>query len=223
MPTMKDLLNQASPQNIADALRALEFGDMVRALPTFLRKKAAAAGAASNYNLATVAVYALPANCKAAKIDRCVVRAGGATGEFTPQAYGTTPATTQCAVTPCGDIGFLLADLPTDFDVLFTPEKGEVVELTLDVAANVATIPSAYTAKGVVLLTEAEVTAGTSTGKKAVLVPGAAAPAAGQARLNIAKSTITFAVADAATKCRVKILYAAAVDMVAALDASQTY
>ena len=55
--------------------------------------------------------------------------AKGATGEFTPQAYGTTPATTQCAVTPCGDIGFLLADLPTDFDVVFTPEKGDVVEL----------------------------------------------------------------------------------------------
>lgn len=107
--------------------------------------------------------------------------------------------------------------------MLFTPEKGEVVELTLDCTANVATIPSAYTAKGVVLLTEAEATAGTSTGKKAVLVPGAAAPAAGQARLNVAKSTVTFAVADAVTKCRVKILYASAVDMVAALDASQTY
>lgn len=223
MPTMKDLLNQASPQNIADALRALEFGDMVRALPTFLRKKAAAAGAASNYNLATVAVYALPADCKAASIQRCTVRAGGATGEFTPQAYGTTPATTQCAVSPCGDIAFLLADLPTDFDVVFTPEKGDVVELTLDCTANVATIPSAYTAKGVILLAEAEATAGTSTGKKIVLVPGAAAPAAGQARLNAAKSTVTFAVADAVTKCRIKIVFASSVDMVAALDASQTY
>jgi len=42
-----------------------------------------------------------------------------------------------------------------------------------------------------------------ATGRKVVLVPGSGAPAAGQARLNLAKTTVTFAGADAVTSATV--------------------
>lgn len=225
MASYKDALNQANPQSLADLLREFKLGDFLRAMPCWLRKKAAVAGApATNYNLAAVHILALPADAKAAKIDRCIVRAGAATGEFTPQAYGATPATTQCAVTPNGDIAFVAADAPTDFDVLYTPEKGEAVELTLDCAASVATIPSAYTARGVCLLMEAEALAGAVTGKKAILVPGAGGPATLQARLNLAKTTVTFNNGtDAVTKCRIKFLVAPSFDADAKFSADAKY
>jgi hypothetical protein len=224
--SFKDTLNKANPQNLADGLRQAGLGDVVRALPTYLRKKASVAGApGTNYNLATVAIYALPPDAKAASILRCTTRAGSAgVGEMTPQTYGTTPATTQCAVTPNGDIAFVVGDLPTDFDLLYVPEKGESVELFLDCAASVATLPSWVTTRGVVLLTEAEAITGAVVGKKAVLVPGAGGPATLQARLNLAKSTVTFNNGtDAVTKCRVKLLIASATDLDALLQSAEKY
>lgn len=224
MATNKEQLNQANLNQLADFLRDFKFGDILRALPACLRKKATVAGGASNYNLATVNVLVLPADAKASVIHRATIRAGGVTGESTPQAFGTTPATTQCAVTPCGDIAFVAADAPSDFDVVYTPEKGDVYELNLDCVASVATIPATYTARGVVLLMEAEATAAAVAGKKIVLAPGAGAPATTQARLNAAKTTVTFNNGtDAVTKCRVKILVAAAADTDTKLQATASY
>lgn len=225
MPNMQDSLNQANPNTLADYLRALGLGDMLRSLNTQLRQKAAVAGGIANYNLATVCVYVLPTNAKAASILRCTSRAGSAgVGEMTPQAYGATPATTQCAVTPCGDIAFVLGDLPTNFDCLYTPERGDVVELTLPCTASVATIPANLVTKGVSILLEAEALAGSVTGKKIVLVPGAGAPATTQARLNLAKSTVTFNNGtDAVTQCRIKLLTAASTDADALLQANTPF
>lgn len=225
MASYKDMLNAANPQQLADLLREFKIGDIIRALPCWLRKKAPVAGApATNYNLAAVHVLVLPTDAKAASIQRCHVRAGSATGEFTPQAYGTTPATTQVAVTPNGDIAFVAADAPTDFDVLYTPEKGDIAEVTLPCAASVLTLPTWMTDRGVSLLMEAEATAGAVTGKKAILVPGAAAPATTQARLNVAKSTVTFNNAtDAVTTARVKVLLAPALDANAKLASDAKY
>lgn len=224
MATNKDQLNAANLNDLADLLRDFKFGDILRAITTSLRKKAAVAGGTTNYNLATVFVYVLPTDAKAASIDRCTVRAGGATGEFAPQTYGTTPSTTQCAVTPNGDLAFVAADAPTDFDVIYRPEKGDVLELFLDCTASVATIPAKYSTQGVVLLMEAEAVAGSVTGKKIVLVPGSGGPATTQARLNVAKTTVTFNNGtDAVTKCRVKLLLASAVDVDAKLLATATY
>lgn len=223
MATIKDQLNNANLNQLADLLRDFKLGDMIRCIPTWLRKKAAVAGGTTNYNLAAVHVLVLPADAKAAKVDRCVVKAGAVTGEFSPQAYGATPATTQVAVTPNGDIAFVAADAPTDVDVLYTPEKGDVIELTLDCAASVATIPTKYSGR-TALLVEAEALAGAVTGKKIILVPGAAAPATTQARLNVAKTTVTFNNAtDAVTKCRVKLVLAAEVDVDAKLQATAVW
>ena len=217
--TLKDAVNSANPNVLSDQFRLLGLGDILAGLPTTLRKKDPAASA---FSLATVLALALPSDAKAASIVRATVRAGGVTGELTPVAYGVTPATGEVAVGPNGDIVTLAADAITDMDVVYMPEKCDVVDLTLPVATHILTIPSTFTAKGVVLLMEVTATVGSSTGKKIVLVPGAGAPAAGQARLNIAKSTITFAAADAVTEASVKIGVASAADVSALLSATAT-
>lgn len=224
---MKDSLNAANPSQLADLLRELKVGDMFKSLTTQLTKQAPVAGAASNGNLTTVDVIHLPDDAKAAFIQRASVRAGGATGEFTPQAYGTTPATTQCAVTPNGDIAFLHAgDLVTDVDVMYTPMKGDVVEFDADLATGVATIPAALVARGVLMLLAASITAGTVTGDKTVLVPvaGTGLPATTKAQLTSNKSTVSFNNAtDAGTKCHCKVLVAPAVNPALSLDTDAKY
>lgn len=215
--SLKNKINQGNPNVLGDQFRALAFGDVLRALPTTIRKKAPVADAGS---LATLLALVLPDDAKACSIFRATAKAGAVTGELTPVAYGTTPATGQIAVGPNGDIVTLAADAITDLDVVYLPEKYDVVEVQLPVATHVLTIPSTFTAKGAVLLLEAIADAGTSTGKKIVLVPGAGAPAAGQARLNVAKTTVTFAAADAVTKATVKLAIAASVDVDALLTAT---
>jgi hypothetical protein len=200
--SLKDIGNRIKASNIAEFFRALDIGSLLLAMPTTLRDQVPAA---NNSNLATLVVLRLPDDAKAAAVLRCSVKTGTVTGEFTPVAFGTTPATTQVAVTPAGDIAFLGTDAPTLVDVLYVPENADVIEGSFDVAANVLTLPAGVTSQGVVLLEEAAVTTGTSVGNKIVLVPGAGAPAAGQARLNLARTTVTFAGADAVTKATVKL------------------
>lgn len=217
--TLKDAVNSGNPNVLADQFRLLELGSMFKALPTFLRKKVPAASASS---LATLLAVALPSDGKATTVIRATSKAGAVTGELALVAYGVTPATGEIAVGPNGDIVTLAADAITDLDVTYMPEKCDVVDLTLPVVSNVLTIPATFTSKGVVLLMEATADAGTATGAKIVLVPGAGAPAAGQARLNIAKSTVTFAVADAVTSATVKLGVTSAADVAALLSATAT-
>ena len=219
MKTYKDSLNAANPNNLADLLREFDLGDFLRAMPTQLHAQAPAADAS---NLSTVRVVKLPDDAKACTVLRATGKAGSVTGEFAPQAFGTTPATTQVAVTPCGDIAFIGTDAPTNVDLAYVPERGEVMEFTLDVASHVLTIPSPYASR-VKLLLEAEATTGTTLGKKVILIPGSSAPSATQARLNVAKTTVTFATADAVTKARVKVLLAPASSVAAKFDEDAKY
>jgi hypothetical protein len=217
---LQSALNRANLNTLGDAMRLLGLGDMLRALPTHLRKKDPVA---NPYNLATLESVTTPEDAKGATILRATVRAGGVTGELTPQAFGVTPASGQIAVAPNGELVVLAADLITDVDVIYMPEKGDVVEVTDGVVtADVLTLSSVHTSKGVVLAVEVEATAGTATGKKIVLVPGAGAPAVGQARLNLAKTTVTFAGADVVTKARVKLIIGAAIDVSAKLEDTTT-
>ena len=209
----KQRLNSTNPNQLADLLRELGFGDFLRAMPNQLNKAAPVVGAAANGNLTTVHIIKLPDDAKAASIMRCTGRAGAVLDEFTPQAFGTTPATTQCAVTPCGDIAFVAADAPTDVDVIYQPLKGEVVEFEGSLATGVLALPADYTARGVMALLEANITAGTVTGSKIILVPlaggGAGLPAAGRAQLTTNKTTVSFNNAtDAGTRAKVKLLIA---------------
>jgi hypothetical protein len=212
---------KANPNTLADHLRKMGIARVMSAqVPQAVQK---VDPAADPYQLATVESVGLPAFARASSILRATVRAGGVTGELTPVAFGVTPATTQIGVAPNGEIVVLAADLITDMDVTFVPESGEVYDLPeIEVATHVATLPTFVTSRGVALLIEAEALTGTATGKKIILIPGAGAPAAGQARLNIAKSTVTFAVADAVTKARLKLLIVPEKQLLAYMSESAT-
>ncbi len=235
-------LQQANPNTIADQLRALGLGFLVRQLRTALRRQnpnAVAAGVLSPWDVATVQAILLPDDAKAQSISRAYARAGAAgTGEMTVAAVNATPTTGQVAVSPAGNIVFLGSDAITDVDVDYEVVIGDIVELTVPVVSGtgVLTIPTAYAgtagmgtpgtpipaaansayantqvpnAKGVLVLMEAQALTGTSPGQKIVLAPAAGAPTAGNARLNVAKTTVQFAVADAVTSARIKFLVCA--------------
>lgn len=223
--SLKSALNRANANALPAALQKLAFGDIVRSLPVCLRKQDPVAGTVATGNLTTVDVIKLPDDAKAAKILRVAVRAGGTTGEYTPAApeYGDTPSTTEFAITPCGDICVLGTDLVTDMDVVYLPEQGDVVEVELPVTTGVLTLPQEWVDRGVILLLEAEVTAGTVTGGKRILVPlaggGAGLPATTLAQLTSNKSTVSFNNAtDAPTKARVKCLIGSKTDVNALLS-----
>lgn len=228
--------DKANPNDIADFLRKIAFGSLLQGqMPQARRKQDLSV--ASPYSLATLGCLVLPDNGKAAVILRAYARAGtGTLGELTVVAFGTTPTAGQIAVSPNGDIVCLLADAYTSVDIDFIPERGDSNALDRDgnvnntsapgnvfpVVSHVITLPAALTARGVILLAEAEALQGTVTGKKIVLVPAASAPATGQAKLNLAKSTITFATADAVTRARVKLVLCANADLATVLNSTQT-
>lgn len=142
----------------------------------------------------------------------------------------TTPTTGTFSTQPNGNIMLLAADLPTDVDVTYIPQRGKVVTLDAQpVASNVFAIPTLYTATpnpnspgmpgGVIALLEVFSLAGTLTGQLRVKQPTAAAPATTLANLDLAKQNVLFAVADAVTSCRVKLLVCPDVDLQTVLQA----
>lgn len=192
-----DALGIANPEG--DRTHKIRLAQLIQGTPRSLRKQAPVA--TPGYHGGTVQVVVLPDWFKAAAIHRATSRAGTVTGELTAQAYGATPATTQIAVAPNGDIQVLATDAITDLDLVYVPERLEVVELVVT-TGQTYTIPTEYTSRGVVLLQEAEGLAG-SAGKKNILVPGTVG-AAGTAKLNIAKSQVLFGDAGI-TKARIKL------------------
>lgn len=167
------------------------------------------------------------------------VSGGAVTGHYTPKSSTpfTTPTTGTFSSQPNGNIMLLAADLPTDVDVTYTPMRGRVVELDAQpVASNVFAIPAALTTAtqpntpagspampgGVIALLEAESLVGTLTGDLGILAPAAAAPATGFAKLDVAKGNVLFAVADAVTSCRVKLLVCPLVDLSTILEAQSS-
>jgi len=223
--SLKNRINAANQNQLATELQVIKFGDVVRSGTTFLRKKNPDTAAANAAQLATLKALTLNDDAKASSIVRAYARAtaaAGTLGELAVQPYGTTPIDGQIAVAPNGDLVVLAASRYTDIDVTYQPDKADLAEITLTVVANVLTLPAALTAHGVNALLQAVVTAGGAVGEKVVLVPGAGAPAAGQARLNLAKSTVTFAGADAVTQATVKVSLSASVDVDALLSANST-
>lgn len=217
--SLKQALDLANLNTLQAALSKLGLGSILAGLMKHMKVKQVPA--AGSYDLATVQVVALPAEQKAISVIRAYARAGGVTGPLTPVAYGTTPATGQVGVSPCGNISVLAADAITSLDVIFEGMPGEVIEYTADVASNSLALPANITNRGVVMLVEAEATVGTSTGVKKILVAGGA-PAAGQAALNTAMTSVAFQATDAVTKARVKVLVAPTTEVHAALAADTT-
>lgn len=219
--TVKETLNRSDINSLADQLRALAFGDVIASLPTTLRVSATAANTG---NFATVRVVSdQNANVPAASVVYASARAGAGTpGVLTPVAYGAIPAAGQIAVAPNGRVVTAVADAWTDLDVVYLPEKGDIVEVTANVAANTLTLPTNVTSVGACTLLSATALTGTSVGAKIVDLPGAAA-AAGEAALNAAKTTVIFAGADAVTSATVRLLVTSAVDVTTLLASTSNF
>lgn len=217
--SLKNTLNKAPPNVLADILRLLKYGSMLRSAPTFLRKKLPAT---STYQLATLQALVLPEDAKALTIARAYARSGaGTVGELVVDAYGTTPIAGHIAVAPNSDIVVLAADAWTSIDVVYQPQKADVVELTLPVVAatGVCALPKSVTDAGLVNLLEAEVLTGGLLGNKIILVPGTAAPATTKALYKTTGDQVLFAIADAVTTARVKLAVVPSTDSDALLTA----
>lgn len=223
--SLKNQGDQMSPAVVADFLRLVKFGTVLRQNKVALRGLNMASQPSNPYNLATLQVVTLPDDCKALTIYRAYGRTASGTGtpgELSVQAAYTTPSANQIAVTPSGDIGLLAAAGWTNLDIVFEPDVGDTIELTLPVVTNALTLPNPLNglANGVAItLIEAEALAGTVVGKKIVLAPGSA-PATLQAALNAAKATVAFQATDAVTSARVKLLVQSAVDTNVLLEAA---
>lgn len=212
--TIQQALNRADPNTIADLFRSLKIGDVIRALPTTIRRRTTAAS--TSIAAAAFAVSGQAEEARANAIQSAYARAGaGAPGPLTVVAYPPA-APGDVAIAPNGAVVTLAADAWTDVDVSYTVEKGDVVEVTANVTANVLTLPTNVTNPGVVTLIEAEALTGGSTGFKPIIAPGAA-PAAGEANLDAPKALVQFDPADAVTKARVRLLINSSVDVSASL------
>lgn len=208
--TIKQSLDRANPNTLADILRALKFGNVMRWQPTAVARSSSAASASVAAAAFTLSDQAEDA--RAVAVLGAYARAGaGALGALAVAAF--PPAAGRVAVAPNGSIALNAVDAYTDLDVHYVPAQGEVVELDGNVTANVFTLPVNVTTPGVILAIEVEALTGGATGQKVVLIPGAGAPAAGECRLNLAKTTVTFAVADAVTTARARLLVVPSVDV----------
>jgi hypothetical protein len=220
--SIRQALNRVDPNVSADLLRQINFGDVLRGLPVYLRAVAPAATGATPQQLSTLGCLVLPEDAKAAVILRCTVKSSSvANGEFTIVSYGTTPATTQVAVAPNGDIVFLGSDAVTSADIIYVPQKGDVLgqlsnsnlgvtslSLSVSTATGAATIPAPYAGKAILLM-QANVTAGSVTGQKIILVPTTTVTATTRAALSQDATKIWFNLAtDAPTACTVDLLVA---------------
>ena len=230
--TRRSQFDQASPNVLPDLFRKMALGSFLQGQVVQKRCQVGTGATGSNrlavspYNNATALVLSLPDGGKASQVLRATVRsnAGGVVnGEYTPDAYANaTPATLHVGVGPNGNITTLGTDVIADADIIYIPERGDVIEtiLTCIPGTGVCALPPVITAKGVILLEEAEVLAGTSVGKKMILIPLTAAPAAGYAQLDLPKANVRFAVADGATSVRVKLLVAPAEALTTVLEAT---
>lgn len=182
MRPLRDVLDESNPNKTADANRLLRAGSAAALLPRTARVVV----------VAGTGVGLLPELAKAAQILRCYVSAGGVTGYFTPLKGDATPATTQVAISPTGDLLFLAADAVTEAEVVYVGDEGEIFEDVLVVAGSNATLPLGRRA---VRLLSAEVLTGLVLGAKAIDDRGTAA-GAGEATLSVTGAIAQFNATD---------------------------
>lgn len=207
----KDAMDKGQPNTLPTHMQGIKIGStLLGGLATIMPNvdfTNAVTNGAQPSQLATLHVQPLDPCAKAATVDRVTVKAGSVTGELTMVAPNATPATTNAAVAPNGDIVVLAADAITNADVFYTPMKLEAreIELPVDASTGIALIPTDLKNRGVVYLHSAEALTGTVSGKKRILAPGAVNPATPQCRLSVLKDQINFTVADAITKVKVTL------------------
>jgi|SRR5271166_334273 len=211
--SVRQALNNGSITGLPSFFNQMQLGDVLRKhLKIDLRQQTPAADP-SGSQLSTLDIVSQDQNAPASVILRAYARAagggGGTPGELTVEPYGTTPTTGQIAVGPNGSIVTLATDLWLGLDIEYMPEDGDVVVLTnqpVIPGTGVMALPSKYTTApgGVVYLLAAAEVLPTAL-NKIILVPGTA-PATTKANLNVAKTQVQFAVADAVTLANV-VLY----------------
>lgn len=227
--SLKNQLNSAQPGQLADMLRAVLFGNVLRAAKTYLRNLDPNTAAANPY-IGGVAVgqsIQLPDDAKGLTLLRAYARGGtGTHGPLVvdaPDSWAGAPAARHVAISPSGDLVFHAADAWTNVDVAYEPEKYDTFEVTLAVpASGILPLPAPYVVSGVVILMEAEAITGTVTGKAKIGLPGTAAATA-EASLDLAKANVVFLAADAVTQARVKFGVVPAVDVNALLEAASNF
>lgn len=226
--TLVGRLNSALLTTLSTLFQMINLGAFIRSSRTFLRGKAPDAINNSYVLNAAVQSIALPEAAKCHTIRSVYARGGtGTKGLLTVDqtlysAANTAPAAGHCSVSPNGDLLFAAADAWTLLDIVYEPEKYDVIELQLPAVASVVTLPTWVTARGVLFLMEAESLVGTLVAKMNVVASVDAAPATTKAALKLAKDTVNFAVADGVTSARVKLAIASAVDVDAVLEAAPT-
>ena len=193
--TLRESLNNGNPNSLGPAMEQLGAGEAFSLAPHAIR------GAVGTV---TAHVLTLPEGRKAVKVLRCYAL-GGTSGFCTPIADGSNavPATTQVKVRATGDLEFAAADAITAAYVTYLSTDGEVIEETVDVASDLATLLSG---RRCAVLIEAEALAGTATGDfTPIFAPST--PATLQAAINgDDDQKIEFAAADAVTSARIKYL-----------------
>lgn len=218
--SLKEQINKANPNTVPTQLQTLEFGNVLLALPTTLRRSTTAV---SPYAPAATQSVPLPEDARACTVLAAYARAGaGTAGPLAVQAKGAVPAAGQISVLWSGEIATAAADAWTEVDVTYVPEKYDVRELVAaPVVADVLTLPEGITDIGAVVLIEVEALTGGAPGEKIILAPGTAV-AAGEAAFSTDLLTVTFAAADAVTSARVKLGVVSRVDVQAVLEATST-
>ena len=228
--TLRQSLNRADPNTLADMLRSAGLGDALRSLPVALRGVNVNAQPASASQPAALSLQciALPEDAKAASILRATALAGtGSKGELTISAFSVTPVATHAAVAPNGDLVFLANDAYTSVNVDYVPERGDVVAglvLPVNTSTYLASLPSPY-AGAAVLLMACTASVGTSGGAKSILAPQATVTA-GNVALNVAHTGVVTNSTDALTSVTVDVLVnsgvGGGVDINAALESSSS-
>jgi hypothetical protein len=204
MASLQDTLNKCDPNTLADQLRAMKIGDdLLTGHKRTLR---------AQVPVVATGVVALPNTCKARRIIGGWARTGtGTLGNLAPSAFSATPADGELGITATGDLIINIAAVTyTSFDAEYEPIDGDVVTITLPVAANVATIPTRF--GPLVQVISCTGTVGTTLGAKVILFPGAGGPAATQCRPNLALTTLTFNAGDALTEISVTFIKSRAVE-----------
>lgn len=219
---IQQTIDRSDPNTLADILRAMKFGSVLRALPTALRKSGTAASAFVNAGALITSNQSDLA--PAAAVHTAYARAGAGAPAALTLAVAYPPVAGEYAIAPNGKIVTAVADAWTDLDVMYQPEKGDIVEFdfTVDPATGILALPNNITTPGAVMLLEATSLTGTVTGAMEIMPPGTAA-AAGQAELSADKSQVTFGVADAVSSARVKLLVSSSVDVSAFLDSLSNF
>ena len=193
MRTLREILNEAQPGKLPDANRQLRMGE------------AMAVGARTVRGAVVGDVLVLPETAKAMAILGVYAVAGTVTGRFTAAAPDSTPATTQAAVDPAGNIEFAAADAVTIAEVVYIAHEGGIYEDLIDVDAGGTEQGSLQGLRGAAMIISVEATAGTATGAKTVAGRGTT-PGAGAAAIADDPTLIEFAAADAVTQARVRYI-----------------